>query len=171
MTEREEFGWNWKSPHFARICTSAVSKRRGGHEHQDSRQVPSSSSRLASSHAHLLFFAGLGLCVEGGKLQQNNLFAHPTAGPKQGRRNNQRTINAHRIYRLSAAPRPNNPWTHVSRSATPLQLQPSSSAFGAPAVSHRLSAHLPKPPSGGENDLHDTRARDGKRRNIILDRA
>lgn len=112
----------------------------------------------------------------GGRVScRSNLFA----------RQLQRTINTHKAHPESAASKRKNqdPWTVVSISATPAQLQPfcclqcfsdlqgpqsaptrqedaaarsSTRQYSGrqnmnvvPRLCHRLSAHLPKPPSGG----------------------
>jgi hypothetical protein len=101
-------------------------------------------------------------CVEGGKLQQqNNLFARPTAGPKQARRN----WNNQGMQNPPSKRSTQDPQTPGHMSAVlphpcncNLSLQSfASSFFPPPACVTPLirSAHLPKPPSGGEHDVHE----------------
>jgi hypothetical protein len=106
----------------------------------------------------------------GGKLQQAIYFAHQLQRPRRANANTHAQKSPWKRSNQETRRR-KDPWTHVSPSPTRLgtatslhtDLQgpqpachlPSSDlwtdtvTWAAPAVSHRLSAHLPKPPSEG----------------------
>jgi len=98
-------------------------------------------------------------CVRVGKLQQNNLFRPPTAVAETAA-----TRNPHAQSPPSKrSTKDPDPWPPVSAFchtwiiATPSVIFTLSHPQPPPprAVSHRLSAHLPKPRGGGQYDLHE----------------